>query len=609
MPANAITELFRNLKLNLGQAEPPPAGAAETMRLHEKPPGRDFAGMLAENLRARPQSELKTQPNPAAEPAQENAPASEEPGKEPAQAADKPQAENPPAETTEPTAASEPAAEPGEQTSATNQQPTEQGTPTANQKSSAEQPTTNPFIRSGQGPPLKPWLIQTQPQGVVSAPAKAGPAATQSGPSTTLAAPPSTNSSFSTNDMNVVRPVRIDGGSQGGQQTDGQTEATAQQKVNTPSIFNALKTVLNGGADGKAPPAEAAAATAKTSTEGPPATVLQATERNAGQAPPAANNRATVFATATEQIASDAPTPPATPASQTSKPANPVPQATVIPEQGSAKPLAPGDGTDTAQNQSASNDNTLALHLARLLLNVKVTAGGNDPAPLAGQDGQQAQGADGPAAHGSKVPAPQGQAVVMPSPGSSEGRGSSSQGVFSSESATGTTAHRAGQAESEPSALEQVVRAARAQIGARHSQVRLQLQPPDLGRLRIDVRIDGKTLQMHMEAQTELAHRLLTSRVAELRGTLQAQGLNVERVQIDLRGPQQTSSPNQQGQSEIDHPMRDTHPDAQRGGQRPTEEQSDPEQGTSDAERLLGEADEEETQNETVSLSGVNLMA
>ena len=598
MPANAITELFRNLKLNLGQAEPPPAGAAETMRLHEKPPGRDFAGMLAENLRARPQPQLETQPNPAAEPAQENAPASEESGKEPAQAADKPQAENPPAETTEPTAASEPAAEPGEQTSATNQQPTEQGTSTANQKSSAERPTTNPVIRPGQGPPLKPWLTQTQPQSMVSAPAKAGPAATQSGPSTALAAPPSTNSGFSTNDMNVVRPVRIDGGSQGGQQTDGQTEATAQQKVNTPSIFNALKTVLNGGADGKAPPAGAAAAT-----------VLQATERNAGQAPPAANNRATVPATATEQIASDAPTPPPTPASQTSKPANPVQQATVIPEQGSAKPLAPGDGTDTAQNQSASNDNTLALYLARLLLNVKVTAGGNDPAPLAGQDSQPTQGTDGQAAHSSKAPASQGQAVIMPSPGSSEGRGSSSQGGFSSESATSTTAHRAGQAESEPSALEQVVRAARAQIGARHSQVRLQLQPPDLGRLRIDVRIDGKTLQMHMEAQTEVAHRLLTSRVAELRGTLQAQGLNVERVQIDLRGPQQTSSPNQQGQSELDHSMRDTHPDAQRGGQRPAEEQSDPEQGTPNAERLLGEADEEETQNETVSLSGVNLMA
>ena len=170
------------------------------------------------------------------------------------------------------------------------------------------------------------------------------------------------------------------------------------------------------------------------------------------------------------------------------------------------------------------------------------------------------------------APATIGTMVVTPAGGAEDAGNPSLRLGPNTSGDVRTTLIRAGEPGPESSPAEQVVQAARAQIGARQSQVRLQLEPPELGQVRIDVRMNGKTLQMYVQTETEQAHQLLNSRAAELRNTLQAQGLNVERLHIELRSPGQSSSPHhQQDQSGTNHSMRDAQPDAHRGGHQQSE--------------------------------------
>jgi flagellar hook-length control protein FliK len=168
----------------------------------------------------------------------------------------------------------------------------------------------------------------------------------------------------------------------------------------------------------------------------------------------------------------------------------------------------------------------------------------------------------------------------------------------------------AGEAQKEASPMEQVVRAARAQIGAGRSQVRLQLQPPELGQLRIDVRLNGKTIQMHVQTQTETTHHIVSSRISDLRSALEAQGLTVEHLRVELRGPHQTSSSaNQQDHSGLENPLDNTHPDAHRGGHSQSESEPDLDHSEAGPEHFAGGDDEEDVPSPAATEAGVNVIA
>ncbi len=97
-------------------------------------------------------------------------------------------------------------------------------------------------------------------------------------------------------------------------------------------------------------------------------------------------------------------------------------------------------------------------------------------------------------------------------------------------------------AQERTAAVEQIVEAARAQVGARRSQVTLQLEPPELGRLRIEVQVRDSAIGIQVRAETRVAHELLQSRMGELRRALESQGMTLDRAQVELRSPEQTSS-------------------------------------------------------------------
>ncbi|UCG33032.1 MAG: flagellar hook-length control protein FliK [Phycisphaerales bacterium] len=285
-------------------------------------------------------------------------------------------------------------------------------------------------------------------------------------------------------------------------------------------------------------------------------------------------------------------------------------QATVIRETDAPRSPLVANADHGTQPQPAGNDSGVASELARILLGVRIVQTTTEQALQTGKPDDLTPASEGRTSGSPPSPLPAETMVVTTTGGAEEaGNQSLRPGPNTSGDAKTALLH-AGEQGPETSPAEQVVRAARAQIGARHSQVDLQLEPPELGRVRISVRMNGSTIQMHVQTQTEQAHQLLNSRAAELRNTLQAQGLNLERVHIELRSPgQASSSHHQQDQSGTNNPMRDAQPDAHRGGQHQTEGEAEQPPAQNEPEHAFEATAELNDEPEESPAALVNLVA
>lgn len=93
-------------------------------------------------------------------------------------------------------------------------------------------------------------------------------------------------------------------------------------------------------------------------------------------------------------------------------------------------------------------------------------------------------------------------------------------------------------------AVEQLARIVRSNLGARNSSMTLQLDPPELGHLRVDVRMHEQNLLLRFQAETQAARGMLETRLGELRQALEQHGIQLDRVEVSVRPP---VSPDQQG--------------------------------------------------------------
>ena len=82
--------------------------------------------------------------------------------------------------------------------------------------------------------------------------------------------------------------------------------------------------------------------------------------------------------------------------------------------------------------------------------------------------------------------------------------------------------------------FDQLIRALRLRTGLRNSSARLHLQPPELGRIQVDVRMTGNELRIAVQTETTEARNLLAQRAASLTTALEQWGLNVERLEISV---------------------------------------------------------------------------
>jgi hypothetical protein len=101
----------------------------------------------------------------------------------------------------------------------------------------------------------------------------------------------------------------------------------------------------------------------------------------------------------------------------------------------------------------------------------------------------------------------------------------------------------AGSEKAEQSAFNKLVRSLRVNVGRRRSTARLHLRPPELGRIRIDARMDGRRLAVVVRTETSAARELLRSRVADLHGALEQHGVKIDRFEFaPLAPPEQQDS-------------------------------------------------------------------
>jgi len=82
--------------------------------------------------------------------------------------------------------------------------------------------------------------------------------------------------------------------------------------------------------------------------------------------------------------------------------------------------------------------------------------------------------------------------------------------------------------------FDRLVRSIRLRAGERHSSARLHLDPPELGRIQVDVRMNGAQLEISVRTETPEARESLSRRAAQLRAALQQHGIQVDRFDVTL---------------------------------------------------------------------------
>jgi flagellar hook-length control protein FliK len=88
-----------------------------------------------------------------------------------------------------------------------------------------------------------------------------------------------------------------------------------------------------------------------------------------------------------------------------------------------------------------------------------------------------------------------------------------------------------------PAGIDATARVLSASNGEGRYQVTLQLDPPDLGQLRVQVRMEQHVMTMQVDADTAASAKLIESRLSDLRDALSAHGIRMDRNDVVVRSP------------------------------------------------------------------------
>jgi flagellar hook-length control protein FliK len=91
--------------------------------------------------------------------------------------------------------------------------------------------------------------------------------------------------------------------------------------------------------------------------------------------------------------------------------------------------------------------------------------------------------------------------------------------------------------------IDRIVNVIRSNLGQRFNQLTIQLDPPELGRLRIDIRLAGTQLRVNITTETASAQTVISERFALLREALEKQGITINRFEVQMRDPSHTQTP------------------------------------------------------------------
>ncbi len=84
----------------------------------------------------------------------------------------------------------------------------------------------------------------------------------------------------------------------------------------------------------------------------------------------------------------------------------------------------------------------------------------------------------------------------------------------------------------EPHPFDQLVRSIRLKMGESRSSARLVLEPPELGGVVVDVRMENGAVRIDVRTETEAARSVLEGRSEQLRRAMESHGIPVERFDV-----------------------------------------------------------------------------
>ena len=116
--------------------------------------------------------------------------------------------------------------------------------------------------------------------------------------------------------------------------------------------------------------------------------------------------------------------------------------------------------------------------------------------------------------------------------GSASSRHSGRTHGAASPSKQAPTPGEAGPGATGKSEFERLVRSIHMQAGKSRSSVTMQLNPPKLGRMRVEARLDGAFLTLSVRTQSTQARDLIQERLADLQLSLQKHGIQIERFDV-----------------------------------------------------------------------------
>lgn len=88
--------------------------------------------------------------------------------------------------------------------------------------------------------------------------------------------------------------------------------------------------------------------------------------------------------------------------------------------------------------------------------------------------------------------------------------------------------------EATPSRFADLIRAIHVRSGDKHSSARLQLQPPRLGYMEVDVRMEGDQVRIEVRTETDEARRQVHEQAAQLKTALEAAGIEVQQLNVSV---------------------------------------------------------------------------
>jgi len=108
----------------------------------------------------------------------------------------------------------------------------------------------------------------------------------------------------------------------------------------------------------------------------------------------------------------------------------------------------------------------------------------------------------------------------------------SAQAQTGSAGQPNTPAHTDEETSARRTEFAKLMRNVRLNVGQRQSSATIQMNPPQLGRMKIDVRMTDQRLSVQVETHTIEGRTLMTERASELIDALRAGGIEVERFEI-----------------------------------------------------------------------------